>query len=307
MYTLRPINVLPPCPPSKVMYQLPNILTDKHDGSRIETDIDTKMPDDVVTEQKPLRDYSALEARQEKVLDQLAKLKNHVQTLCHFLKQSDRLDGTKIGAALPESTRQLQFDLIVYANPRRPPFSILALQKRWENTVFKLQSFVHSTVEGPVPVFLPNNSDLVANNIVNLKLIWKKVDQLEFVKDLSSHPISGEVNLLRYLSRKITGRKFYDQNVGLHDNHILDLCYRLSETDKFIGSIISELNELENLVCDSEVLKGCMPHIADIAVWTTVKHLFPSSPLNKLPKSIREVYKVCEEMFIDNDLVHTNN
>lgn len=51
MYTLQPINVVPPCSPSKVMYQLPNILADVHDGSHTGADIDAKMPDNVITEQ----------------------------------------------------------------------------------------------------------------------------------------------------------------------------------------------------------------------------------------------------------------
>jgi len=42
--------------------------------------------------QEPSPEYEALEARQEKILVQLAELKKQVSTLCHFLKQSNQME-----------------------------------------------------------------------------------------------------------------------------------------------------------------------------------------------------------------------
>lgn len=303
MYKLQPIIQLPPISPSKVMYQLPNILGDKVYGSHIEADVDTKMPDDVVTEQKPLRDYSALEARQEKVLDQLAQLKKHVQQLCYFLRQSDRVDNIKIDAPLQKSEKQVKIDLIVHANPWRPPFSILALQKLWKNAVFKLTSHVHCTADEAMPALFPSNSHLVANNVINILLIWKKVDMLEFFID-SDYPLIGEVNFLRYLSRMIEEYN-YEKNLRMDDDRVLDLCHCLSMTKRPKDLI---MNQLEGIMStynsEYEVLPGDCPRLPDIALWSTIRQVFRSDSLHKLPKSIAKMYQVCEQMFIDNNLIH---
>lgn len=130
------------------------------------------------------------------------------------------------------------------------------------------------------------------------------VETLEFTIDASSYPIVGEVNLLRCLSRCIDEYN-YEKTLKQHDDRILDSCYCLFVTERLNGSVMNELEELEGIVSEnSEILNGGLPRLPDIALWSTIRQIFPRNSQNKLPKSIKEVYRVCEEMFIENDLVH---
>lgn len=44
--------------------------------------------------QNPLPEYALLEARQEKILTQLAELKKQVSTLCNFLKHTNHVKAS---------------------------------------------------------------------------------------------------------------------------------------------------------------------------------------------------------------------
>lgn len=64
-------------------------------------------------------------------------------------------------------------ELVLSVNPSKPPYSILALQKLWKDTNFRVKSYIHSTISGQVPIVFPQTTKGTAN-VIELTLIWKK-------------------------------------------------------------------------------------------------------------------------------------
>jgi len=54
-------------------------------------------------------EYSALEIRQEKILNQLAELKKQVSTLCSFLKRSNKIAIKRTGAPINTKVRNVAY------------------------------------------------------------------------------------------------------------------------------------------------------------------------------------------------------
>lgn len=63
--------------------------------------------------------------------------------------------------------------LLLNVNPSKPPYSILALQKLWKDTNFRVKSYIHSTVSGQIPIVFPQITKSTAN-VIELTLIWKE-------------------------------------------------------------------------------------------------------------------------------------
>jgi len=61
--------------------------------------------------------------------------------------------------------------LVLNVNPRKPPYSILALQKLWKDTNIKVISYIHSTMKEQIPIVFPKI--IRSTNIIELTLIWK--------------------------------------------------------------------------------------------------------------------------------------
>lgn len=70
--------------------------------------------------------------------------------------------------------KSINVNLIINVNPKKPPYSILALQKVWNDISIKLQSCVHSSVIGNVPEICICDINPPKPNVINLFLIWKE-------------------------------------------------------------------------------------------------------------------------------------
>lgn len=70
--------------------------------------------------------------------------------------------------------KRVNVDIILTANPKKAPFSILSLAKLWSDSSFRLQTHVHSTIAGTVPKFtIRKDENNTPKNVINLRLIWK--------------------------------------------------------------------------------------------------------------------------------------
>ncbi|XP_011646541.1 aminoacyl tRNA synthase complex-interacting multifunctional protein 2 isoform X2 [Pogonomyrmex barbatus] len=261
----------------------------------VATEFEAELRD--VNTQAPVPEYGALEARQEKILGQLADLKQQVVMLCQFLKQSA---NTGIQKNIPHVQKPVVLELVLNVNPKKPPYSILALQKIWTDTSIRVSPYIHSTIyHDQVPLFytkLGNSS----GNVINLSLIWKKVEDLEVVSGVKSYPIKGEVNFLRYLSRLIKSHNY--EHSCLHP-HTLD--FALDLIDSLHNEENAERIEKELIVLANKFEKWSSKkefNIVDIALWSLIKQF----PKMNLPSALYKWYDSCEKAFIDEKLHYDN-
>ncbi|XP_011496810.1 PREDICTED: aminoacyl tRNA synthase complex-interacting multifunctional protein 2 [Ceratosolen solmsi marchali] len=293
MYALEPIVVLPDrIDLPTVMYELPNV----HDegGTTI-----ASIGDDF-SRQKDIPEYHCLEAKQMRILKQLKELKQYVEYVCIAVRLSKTITLPSINLPFSNDNNPIQADVIVNASPTSPPYSILALQRIWTDTIFNVDVHLHSTVLDTIkPTFEENlltnaNGEIVHN--INLKLIWKDVPDVQFVTKVYSHPLEGEANLLRYLARLIN---YYDYQYtnSLTDavsiDTILDLCLQLSyKTTASIDPIVTKFAHYLNK--SQWLLNQPNPSLADVAAWSALKR----QALNKIPREIKRWYDLCEKTFL---------
>ncbi|XP_006608527.1 aminoacyl tRNA synthase complex-interacting multifunctional protein 2-like isoform X5 [Apis dorsata] len=238
----------------------------------------------------PLPEYNALEARQEKILAQLAELKKQVSTLSGFLKQTNQVINKSV-----TNQKTVNVNLIINVNPKRPPYFISALQNLWEDTDIKVQTYVHSSLNKEGSFIYQSITNSPKNNIINLSLIWKDVEELQLVSGLHSYYITGETNFLRYISRLINSHNYENSDCVEKLNTtdlILDLCHSL-----YFEESLKKKQEILSLIADKlniNWLNKKKLDIADIAAWSTIKQIFP----NKYPPKLNEWFEACEKIFM---------
>ncbi|XP_011691668.1 PREDICTED: aminoacyl tRNA synthase complex-interacting multifunctional protein 2-like isoform X2 [Wasmannia auropunctata] len=291
MYRLPPVFVLPAdFPHSSSMHRIRNMHEDTrarpcHRDDAANTE-EAKMPDDAVESQASLPEYEALEARQERILSQLAELKKQVSTLCHFLKQPNHVEGAKNIAPVQ---KPVVVKLVVHANPRKPPYSILALQKLWRDTNIEVTSYTHSTLKDQISIVFPKTVRS-SINVIELTLIWKEVSDMETVVNMRSCPIRGEVNFLRLVSRLIESRN-YESTCSQPQtlDFALDFANFLHSQKCINEGLIALADEFDKWSC-----KGGF-NIVDIAVWSLIKQFNKTD----LPPVLRNWFAQCESAFIE--------
>ncbi|XP_012274980.1 aminoacyl tRNA synthase complex-interacting multifunctional protein 2 isoform X2 [Orussus abietinus] len=250
---------------------------------------------DVLT--SPLPEVSMLEARQEKILKQLAQLKEQVSVLHNVLKHSSK-EKESLTPVSDVKVVPVHVDLIINANLSRPPFCLLGLQSIWKDTTFKLSSYVHSSFAGIIPDFLLVEKEVSLGNTVNVSLIWKEVNDLEVLPSgLPIHLFLGEVNALRFLCRSFTAHNYealLNPVESSRIDSILDSCSSLvhSESTTDMQVILAKLNdELKK----NQWLSGKKePNVADVAVWSVIKQ----TSLKKLPSNLTAWHKRCDKTFM---------
>ena len=380
MYIMRPFTTPPVIsPPQEVMYKMQNIHAerflpiDQH-MRRLRDTVDTKMPSERDLEQhnqfeflrkqilrrlqgkELLPEYHELEARQSKILIQLADLKKQVSTLSHFLKQSNgnklnENDGVEAATdcvastqvqeltgfknqvstlsnflkqsseatksnendeveagidCIPSTQKPVNIDMVVHADSAYPPYSILALQKLWNDVDIRVTSYKHSTSTSSIQLILPPKKiSSTVKTIIHLSLIWKDTEDLEVVTGMDRCTIIGEVNFLRYLSRLIDTHnyeKIYAQPHLL--DTVLDWCYKTHkhlETEcTYDGvnfyTITHNIEKWSNYYQkEHDIVKH---NIADVALWSLIKQF----PLKNKPRILDKWYNLCEKTFIDKNL-----
>ncbi|CAL7947535.1 unnamed protein product [Xylocopa violacea] len=296
MYTLKPVVSLPrTLHHRKTMYEMRNIHEERSTDNHTEA-VNKIVPD--ITEQvisflkSPMPEYNALEARQEKILAQLAELKKQVSVLSNFLKHSNQV---AVDDRSRETQEAVNESLIINVNPKRPPYSISALQKVWKDTDINVQTYVHSSIDKEGSISYQSSTCSSRKNVINLSLIWKDVEDLELVSGLHSYCVTGETNFLRYLSRLISSHNYENslciEKVNTTDL-VLDLCHSLHFEES-----LKKKQEILSLIADkldTNLSGEKKPDIADIAVWCTIKQVFPKKCLPKLTKW----YEACEKLFV---------
>ncbi|XP_020295528.1 aminoacyl tRNA synthase complex-interacting multifunctional protein 2 isoform X2 [Pseudomyrmex gracilis] len=308
--------------PSSQMYAMPNIHEDGHghrssscnddDAAAAAAAAETNMT--VVQQQKKSwnqQDYNALEARQERILEQLADLKKQVSLLCTFLKQSHDAETPTVcePSKLEAPGKRVGIHLVLNANPSLPPYSILALIKLWKDVSINVQTFTHSSIETSDlteslnRVFNIFNSHEDCKYCVDITLIWKKVKVLQFVTSPLMPPIFGEANFLRYLSRW-ANKDYHNTTHPEAIERALDIYFPWSfltpslqqennfSSDTFTNVVRTGLRELTNefrLWSNKQT-----PTVADVGVWSAIKTL---KLAEMIPHSLQEWYKSCEMNF----------
>lgn len=289
MYALKPVVSLPDTlHNSKPMYEMRNIHKERSRDDH--TEAENKIVPDI-TEQCPLPEYNLLEARQEKILAQLADLKKQVSTLCNILKQTNQT--ATVETCNESQDAAVNVNLIINVNPKMLPYSALALKRVWIDTDIRIQTYIHSSINEQVPSIEQSITQSPKKNVINLQLIWKDVADLELVSGLRGYSIIGEINFLRYLTRLINSHNYENSVCPESVNRIdwiLDLCHSihyqstLERKQEFILLLVDKLN------INSSDKKE--PDIADIAVWSTIKQVFP-----KCPSKLQKWFTACEKRF----------
>ncbi|XP_055607927.1 probable aminoacyl tRNA synthase complex-interacting multifunctional protein 2 isoform X2 [Uranotaenia lowii] len=232
---LKPVQIeLPTC-----MYPMKPIIT-AHQGGNAAADQSTE----------DQADLQVLAAKQEKVLQQLAELKNQLLSMRTDLKLCNKpaQPPSTAAAVKPESKPQVKKiepinlsylqDFVVNASPQNIPYGLLVLKKLWiERLNLQVECFTHSTIPQLSPEALkfqqtitslePKNESLPK---LKVTLIWKNVGTYtEMITSPTAYvPICGEVNILRFLSRCGPSEFNYERTDDVTEaDSILDSCYLL--------------------------------------------------------------------------------
>lgn len=245
MYDLKPILKavhveLPTC-----MYPMKPVI--QHDGSGAAA---TATAAQSSTEDLP--EIQALATKQEKILKQLAELREQLVSMRTDLKLCSKpaQPSAQPGASKtnvqskpptkkiePINTSYLQ-DFVVNASPENIPYGLLALQKLWIDRLnLQVECFTHSTVpqlseealafQNQITSFEPKRENLPR---IKVTLIWKNVGTYtEMITSPTAYvPICGEINILRFLSRCGPSEFNYERNDDVAEvDSILDTCYLL--------------------------------------------------------------------------------
>ncbi|KAL1494313.1 hypothetical protein ABEB36_009930 [Hypothenemus hampei] len=229
-----------------------------------------------------------LETRQNRILEQLAQLKQQISSLKSDLNipttSQDTITGCfQVGlkkTSLPES-------LVITANPNQPPYSLELLQLLLQNEISLIvTSYLHSSVTTlPIPALQLQKTlenFVVSSNAPKLKvcLIWKMIDSSVDLM-LTPSGVSGEVNLLRYLTRLTNTQLSYDSSKdALEIESLLDQCYLLvrSRTKSERANILQLFNK--SLAKSTWLLGRNQASVVDVAAYSAIKQCGSSKELN---------------------------
>lgn len=243
-----------------------------------------------------LPEIQALAAKQDKILKQLAELREQLVSMRTDLKlcnkpaqPSTQATATKSAQSKPQTKKiepincsYLQ-DFVVNASPENIPYGLLALKKLWINRLnLQVECFVHSTIPKLTEEALNFQNVITSlepklDNLPRIKvtLIWKNVGTYtEMITSPTAYvPICGEVNILRFLSRCGPSEFNYERNDDVAEvDSILDTCYllvnkqNLKDKKQVLKTLSSKLGKTPSFGGDE--LSLC-----DIAATSAVKQL----------------------------------
>ncbi|KAL0272298.1 UNVERIFIED_CONTAM: hypothetical protein PYX00_005330 [Menopon gallinae] len=271
MYKMRPIFQLP----EKIdlptcMYSMRKILNSKIEN--YSTSDNNEILNHIV-DKKPLPELPELEARWDKILDQLHQLTSEVNELKEQISSINVSDDPSLLLNLPKVHFDNLKGAVINADPSRPPYSLLFINRFYK--IFSIKTHVHSSVKSipdSAKDFGQSESD---KGLINITLIWKGglLDTELILSPVKHISILGEVNILRYLGRLGLGFLQYPDTSGDATNNadgILDLCHHLQHTE--VTREISTLyKNLASGLQRKEYFGNNIFNICDIAVWSVVK------------------------------------
>lgn len=179
-------------------------------------------------------------------------------------------------------TKYLQ-DIIIHVNPANIPYSLLGLQSQWKNRLNLLvDCYTHSSI-----VELPQQNQEFANRLsqftpnsgvptLKVTLIWKDTANTLLVGAPGAFiPISGEVNIIRYLIRIGPSEFGYDNEsieVTLNLDAVLDAVHELLSMSTKHGRT-AVLKRLQQRLGKQKAFGGSAYNVSDIAVISALKQL----------------------------------
>lgn len=249
---------------------------------------------------------AALERRQEAILTDLRSMETEVAALTTKIQPNaqDKTSAPSSSASAPQSSSKLAsgglHDVVIYANPNNPPYSLLVLYEQLKQqfrclTKVHMHSSISSVPDKLIGYFNQNGGQplLRMDAQLSITLIWKNVSQGPEMKIQanSQTPIQGEVNILRYLSRLLTPA--YDASDDIvtvaNIDNFLDLASStlLNGTSKEKAAGVRGLN---SALGRGAWLVGSGPTVADIAVWSA---LHQTGLASGAPSNVQKWLKSC--------------
>lgn len=279
------------------MYKLPNV----HANS------------EAVPDENAVPVLEALEARQEEILKRLYELMAAVEGISKMVQTPDAdLDVTDIAdvdCSASDSTAVTHLDellgkhygvlrdVVISANPCKPPLSLFVLHRLLCRQYKVLSSIhVHSSVSS-VPAHLlkcfmeQTRSYSRQEYQLGITLIWKDVSkpQMKFsVQNMC--PIEGEGNIARFLF-SLLGQRFNALTSTLIDSWIDVAVFQLMEgSNKEKSSVLRLLN---NALGKTSWLVGNEFTVADIVTWCAVREMGKAIAV---PDNVLKWMNACENL-----------
>lgn len=246
------------------------------------------------TEDQP--EIQELAAKQEKILKQLAELREQLVSmrtdlkLCNKPAQPSSIVSTVQNAATKQTVKKIEpinlsylQDFVVNASPENIPYGLLALKKLWiERLNLHVECFTHSTIsklseqainfQSIITSLEPSSANLPR---IKVTLIWKNVGTYtEMITSPTAYvPICGEVNILRFLSRCGPSEFNYERHEDVNEvDSILDACYMLINKQN-VKDKKQILKALSSKLGKTPSFGGSDVSLCDIAATSAIKQV----------------------------------
>ncbi|XP_065065948.1 aminoacyl tRNA synthase complex-interacting multifunctional protein 2-like [Rhopilema esculentum] len=249
--------------------------------------------------------------RQENILNELDTLKKQLDALEKKVvvrKEDGKAKSTAASnfteVSLPEVKEEL--DVVITANPTKPPISALLLLDFFKQNGIKVTSAFHkhSSLKEDLPDKLmkcfTNHQLLVQpHQMLNFTFIWKEdlFGPSLIVSPRVQTPIKGDANIARYLCRKFAPHLY--EGLQENDLSIADSIMEISSSKILNGSLDDTkkaLKSLDKLVGSENIwLIGNRMTIADIVLWSA---LLASGRTSALPQSLQKWAGNLKKMFV---------
>lgn len=308
MYQVKPISGeikidLPTC-----MYSFPNFHT--HQGSRCSSSEHALQNGDVDPAVK------ALETRQDEILRRLYELKAAVEGLTKTVTTPDA-DMDLSVSSLSSSPTSTAFrgtadldsllgkdlgalrDIVINANPARPPLALPVLHRLLCQRYRVLTTVhVHSSVPAVAPALLsclgPRHADSYTRQRFQLgfTLIWKDVPKLQMKFSVQNMcPIEGEANVARFLYRLLEPYPSNPTAATLVDSWVDTAFFQLAEgSSKERAAVLRSLN---GALGSRAWLAGDEPSLADVACYCC---LLQTGSAASTPANVQRWLKACDNL-----------
>ncbi|XP_012727867.2 aminoacyl tRNA synthase complex-interacting multifunctional protein 2 isoform X1 [Fundulus heteroclitus] len=309
MYQVKPV-----CPDIKIdlptcMYKLPNIHTRQGNSCSPDHALQNGDVDPAV---------KALEARQDEIMRKLYELKAAVEGLAKTVTTPDAdldvtvsssLSSQSSSCAIFKGTTNLDAllgkdlgalrDIVINANPAKPPLTLLVLHGLLCQRYRVLSTVhVHSSVSGVRPQLLsclgPKHADSYARHMFQLgfTLIWKDVPkpQMKFsVRNMC--PIEGEANVARFLFKLLAPYPSYPALATLVDSWVDTAFYQLADgSAKERAAVLRAVN---SALGRGPWLSGPEFSLADVACYCC---LLQNGPAASTAANVQRWIKSCENL-----------
>ncbi|XP_050535554.1 uncharacterized protein LOC126902387 isoform X2 [Daktulosphaira vitifoliae] len=202
------------------------------------------------------------------------------------IRQYVKLSPSEINKKLEQLTKT---DTVIFADPKDPPYSLLAFPFLWPSICWDISYHVHSTltmdckkVLGILNMFKNFQSKNITKISVKLIVIWKNVKLGTTIIRSPSNSFIGEVSLLRLFYQYLaTESLFIIDQVNFDKEMDLIHSIKFSSDDR--------LSELCNLI-DPTSLKL---DIGKVAIWSLL-----NNKKEKCPKSIEKWFEKITKMIL---------